>query len=163
MAEHILWQEQTFTTTPENDWGDGVVATSKVIDNTNSANNALMVFVEYEALTPDGENQILGSQLLYVLQEEIVPGKWVNVATQGRPVKGSDNASTHILRLRPGLVLEDAPVASGVGGRIDSYTYHKEGVLGGRNRVVVMRDVFDPSKPVHTSVKLTGKAVEYQA
>lgn len=155
-----LWESQLFDEAVNGPWTDGTIAISPVINNQNQAYNAVDIVIRYETFTPDGKDVVVGSVITAVLEDEVAPGKWIAVSSQGRAVKGTDNALEQVIRFGPQTIVDYTPIAVDEGSKIRGYIQNASGVLGNNMRVRIVR-VDNGGSPLHSQVRLSGYAREY--
>lgn len=96
-----IWDSVTFTAP----FPDNVVATSAPISNGGgSSTTGVRVFVEYTGFSPDGDT-VPGVDTVYaVLEEEVTPGVWVEIAQQIPEVAAQLSRGRQVIVASPATV-----------------------------------------------------------
>jgi hypothetical protein len=154
-AENVtLWSSETFT----GPFVDGVIAHSSEIPNTNSL-NSIDVTINYEAITPDGKDVVVGFVVQAVLEEEVSDGIWVPMAIQLDPIKGTDEALQQVLVVSPQLVLDPGtPEKVWQGNREVAAISRHDRVLPSKVRVCLYEQGLNNGHPDLTSITISGWA-----
>ncbi len=159
MAEDVtLWDSQTFMSASFS--GSNIVSSAEI--NNNNDLNAAKVTITYEAIEPDGKDNIVGFLIQAVLEEEVAPNVWVPIATQDDQIKGTDEPLQQVIDLAPQTLIDPGTVLKvSLGSNNEIAISKHDGRAPGKMRVCLLHHCIDDTKPQLDSVTLSGFLRKY--